>query len=103
MSTEDRRDAYNATPGEFVAQSHYDDPIDRCKVTSVEILRADPRILVDAVVLDDIALGRSPFVSLFATLTGPTVRFEGSNRTVVYRIVKYLGPEVDAYIAEWPD
>jgi hypothetical protein len=99
LSTAARREHPAIPSGEFEARAHYDDPTDRRKATSLEILRADPRITIAADVLDDIALGDIPF----ATLTGPIVRIEGSNRTVIYRIVKYLGPEVDAYIAEWPD
>lgn len=102
--------------GELTATRHADGP--------TVIDHADPRITVTGEFLYDVAAGHLPP----ATLTpadepppgcwpanfnkapgwenrspiGAILRIEGSDRTVVYRIVGYDFPP-DLYYAEWPD
>jgi hypothetical protein len=73
---------------------------------SVNICRADPRILISADLLDAIVDDPAPeaWVDLAGCTTydGGVLRINGVNRTVVYRIVTYV-PSARAFIAEWPD
>lgn len=81
--------------GECVLQSDCDWP-DRHQ--HVRITRADPRILIDASVLFAIIANRSPI----ATYRDGVVTIRAENRTVVYRVGRYL-PRWGCYEAEWPD
>lgn len=70
---------------------------------ALRILRADPRVLVDAAVLGQI-LNNHPDhpVQAIPQQDAVYLRIRGVNRTVVYRIGEYL-PERRAYVAQWPD
>lgn len=61
--------------------------------------RADPRILIAPELLREMGPPESGWA---ATFDGETVRIRGENRTVVYRVGRYL-PEWGCYEAEWPD
>lgn len=94
--------------GEFVATTLDDG--------SIRIDQADPRVLVSAEVLGDLARCSGYFTATGQWLAeldligctkpgsygGAVLKIYGTNRTVVYRIVEYV-PRVRGYIAEWPD
>jgi len=81
---------------------------------AVIIDRADPRILVTALLLEElVSYGTSPFTELrpgpgasvmpgLHGFTGWLLTIRGENRTVMYRIGAKV-PEAWAYEAEWPD
>jgi hypothetical protein len=71
--------------------------IDDMDGSRIEVIRADPRVLIDAAVLQD----RERWLPC-ATLVDGILRIEAANRTVIYRIGQYL-PDHDAWEAEWPD
>lgn len=62
------------------------------------VVRADPRILVTAELLDEVARADSPL----ASLKDGVLTFNGVNQKVIYRIGEYLMLP-DCYVAEWPD
>ncbi len=80
--------------------------------------RADPRILISAELLAEIAfVGGDPRIALtFAenplpgwwpgafrrNPLGALLRIEGTNRTVIYQIAEWHGT-TDRFAAEWPD
>ena len=71
---------------------------------SLERLRidqADPRVLIAREVLEQMP-SPDPDWPLPATFDGETVRIRGENRSVIYRVGRYL-PELGCYEAEWPD
>lgn len=80
----------------------------------IRIHQADPRILISAVLLYEIADGSSPYAGVTAeppprehwdghgAMEGALLKIQGVNRTVIYRICEYV-PRIHAYIAEWPD
>jgi hypothetical protein len=78
----------------------------------LRIDHADPRILISAELLDDVAGKPSDSVALDTTgccdcmmqddYTKAVLKITAVNRTVIYRITEYV-PPVHAYIAEWPD
>jgi hypothetical protein len=68
----------------------------------IEVLQADPRILISGEFIDDVAIGTHPAV----TLAGNVLTIRAANRTVIYRIVGHHPDRLnhpDTYIAEWPD
>lgn len=81
---------------------------------TIRIDHADPRILIAAPVLYEIADGCSPWAAVtgepppredwdgHGAMEGAVLHIRGVNRTVVYRIGEYV-PRVRGYIAEWPD
>jgi hypothetical protein len=81
---------------------------------TIRIDQADPRILISAPLLYEIADGRSPWASVSAeppprehwdghgAMEGALLKIHGVNRTVIYRIGEYV-PRVHGYIGEWPD
>jgi hypothetical protein len=87
-------------------------PQGECILTRLEdgrlhIDRADPRIVISAELLNEAVRQPADGVSVnwppgCFWLTGSTLRIEGVNRTVVYRIGERI-PAVNGYIAEWPD
>lgn len=106
-------------PAELSVREGYPPPRDlptgECIITRLEttdgstfrIDRADPRILISAELLNDVARNPADGVSLNWPLgnfwlTGSVLRIEAVNRTVVYRIGERV-PAVNGYIAEWPD
>lgn len=73
-----------------------DHPTDGASLT---VIRADPRILVDAGLLEEIRNGNNyPDVSL----VGDVLTIDAVNQRVIYRIGEYL-PDKRAHVAEWPD
>jgi hypothetical protein len=82
-----------------------------CRVTSLHDARgslmrlridqADPRILITRELLEQMQ-PPDPDWPLPATFDGEIVRIRGENRSVIYRVVRYL-PELGCYEAEWPD
>jgi hypothetical protein len=78
--------------GECIFTRHWTDG-------SLTVDRADPRVLIDAEVLDDIRDGRcGPELSL----RGDVLTIDATNRRVIYRIGEHLMLP-DRYVAEWPD
>jgi hypothetical protein len=89
-------------------------PRGECIVTrlddgSIRIDHADPRILISAPLLIEIAEGSSPWASVSVEplpregyVRPRLLKIHGVNRTVIYRITEYV-PRVHGYIAEWPD
>jgi hypothetical protein len=81
---------------------------------SIRVDHADPRILIAAPLLYEIADGCSPWASVtmeppprerwggHGALEGALLHIHGVNRQVIYRITEYA-PRVHGYIAEWPD
>ncbi len=65
---------------------------------TLEVTRADPRILITQQALDEVRNGDRRYV----TLIGDILTINASNRRVIYRIGEYL-PNRQAYVAEWPD
>jgi len=65
----------------------------------LRIDRADPRILIAR---EELASLAPPGWDCPATSDGETVRVHGENRTVFYRVGRYL-PDLGCYEAEWPD
>ena len=81
--------------GDVVLQRHYDPD-------ELHVVEAAPRTLISGEMLDDIALGASPY----ASLDGNVLTIRATNRTVVYRIVGHHPDRLnrpDVYVAEWPD
>jgi hypothetical protein len=68
--------------------------------------RADPRVLISALLLDGIADHPEPWAWLdtsgCTTYMGALLRLTGTNRKVIYRITGWL-PRIRAFIGEWPD
>lgn len=93
--------------GECILRGHYDV---HGRLESVEITRADPRVLISAELLGHVAASPSPAGSLTMAdgpngtpfFAGALLKIEGVNRTVIYRIGEYI-PAVHGYVAEWPD
>lgn len=91
-------------------------PGGQCVITRLEdgrlrIDQADPRVLISAEVLTMTCAFPGPGVTVSApqpgangtpSWLGAVLRVEGVNRTVVYRIVRYV-PEVNGYVGQWPD
>jgi len=92
--------------GECILTSLYDVGAE----ISVRIDHADPRILISAELLAQIAAAPHPFAALTGGRgpddapfwLGAVLRIDAANRTVIYRIVEYV-PAIHGYIAEWPD
>jgi hypothetical protein len=85
---------------------------DRGQVAAVEVLHADPRVLISGEVLRQIHDGKPeetvPFAGADHPGVGGVLRIHAVNRTLVYRIASDApvadGYEMpDAYIGEWPD
>lgn len=74
--------------------------------TGIRIDHADPRVLISAELLEHIASHpddtRWLDVAWHSAHVGATLKINGVNRTVVYRITGYVAA-VHGYIAEWPD
>ena len=80
----------------------------------VRIDHADPRVLISAPLLYEIADNGSPWASVseepsprehwdgHGAMEGALLKICGANRTVIYRIGEYV-PRVHGYIGEWPD
>ena len=103
--------------GECIITTLYDDDD---QPSGVCVLRADPRVLISAQVLDaaittgpdawpwSASLDTSgcfrpePGKNWTTTYVGAVLKIHGANRTVIYRITGYV-PAVHAYIGEWPD
>ena len=81
-------------------------------LAEVRCERADPRMLITADLLDQIASTGydHPAVTLTRPFpyrkqsrhSGAVLRIEAVNQTVVYRVGEYL-PDRFCYVAEWPD
>lgn len=79
----------------------------------LRIDQADPRILITASLLYEIADGCSPWASVsdqppprehwngHGAMEGALLHIRGVNQTVIYRIREYV-PRIHAYVAEWP-
>jgi hypothetical protein len=87
----------------------------RLESGALRIDRADPRILISAPLLYEIADGGSPWATVsreppprdrydgHGAMEGALLKIHGDGgRTVLYRIVEYV-PRIHAYICEWPD
>ena len=85
---------WNKEPGELLFRRHYDP-----KENPIEILRADPVVLVCRELLEEVTLVDSPWVKLDGI---EFIHFIGRNRTVIYRIGEYdfLSKR---YTLRWPD
>lgn len=70
--------------------SHFDDKL--------IVIRADPRVLIAAELLDGIRQADSPDTRL----VDDVLTIDADNQKVIYRIGEYL-MQPDAYVAEWPD
>lgn len=72
----------------------------------IRIDHADPRVLISAELLDEIADHPADGAWLdlagCSTYDGALLKISAANRTVIYRITKYI-PAIHGYIAEWPD
>jgi hypothetical protein len=72
----------------------------------LRIVRADPRVLIAAELLDAVngAGPRTAWLDLAgcATYDGDLLKIRAVNRTVIYRIGEYV-PLHRAYVGEWPD
>ena len=94
-------------------------PRGECTITrladgSFRIDHADPRILISAPLLYEIADNGSPWASVSAeppprehwdghgAMEGALLKICAVNRTVIYRIGEYV-PRIHGYIGEWPD
>lgn len=89
-------------------------PRGECIVTrlddgSIRIDQADPRVLISAELLNEIADGSGrPHawldlrVSGMFHLVGAVLHINAVNQQVVYRITEYV-PSVHGYIGQWPD
>ena len=91
-------DAY----GECVITRLYD----RADGVALRVDRADPRILINAELVDEIADNPGPAAVLDAsgceTYIGALLKIRAVNRNVIYRLTGWL-PRERAFIAEWPD
>ncbi|MBO3751551.1 hypothetical protein J5X84_36225 [Streptosporangiaceae bacterium NEAU-GS5] len=66
---------------------------------TLTVVRADPRILIAAEVLEELADGNGhPSV----TLADDVLTIDAANQRVIYRITDY-GMPANVYLAEWPD
>lgn len=97
--------------GDVLLQGHYSDD-GQC--TSVEIVTADPRVLIDGKMLRRIHSGEDeltvPFAEIDHVAVGGVFRIHAANRILVYRLTEYEppfepgGPRIpDTYVGEWPD
>lgn len=80
--------------GRFLAESNRD-------ATECRIERADPLILVTAVLVEDVWTvddGSPPYIEF----DGKQVVITGTNQRVIYVIGRYL-PDIECYEAQWPD
>jgi hypothetical protein len=65
------------------------------------VIHADPRTLIDPTVLAEIVGGRASTLATYDP-EHETVTIRAGNRTVVYRVGRYL-PDRRGYEAVWPD
>jgi len=86
--------------GELWMQRHQ--PDDTHPAEWITINRADPRILISGVIMEEIIAGQMIGTTTYDTPTGPVVKIEADNQTVIYRIVDRW-PQSYVYVAEWPD
>lgn len=95
--------------GDVVLRAHYDDG---GQPESVEVLEADPRVLIGGHLVREVHAGqpheRVPFAEVDEAAVGGTLRIRASNRNLVYRLTEYEplldGHRVpDTYVGEWPD
>lgn len=90
-------------------------PDGKCIITELEdgtllIDRADPRVLISAEIIDEVASGRARPEATLDRLNftvpnghvGAALKIRAANRTVIYRLTDYL-PSVHGYVGEWPD
>jgi hypothetical protein len=73
----------------------------------MRIDHADPRILISAELIDQVAFRTCVDVELDLSHAadghvGALLKISAVNRTVIYRIAEYV-PAIHGYIAEWPD
>jgi hypothetical protein len=97
------RDGYSR-PGDLPDGEFYSTFLDD---ETMRIDHADPRILVSAELVDQAAFRVRPDIELSLDHAadghvGALLKIRGTNRTVIYRLAKYI-PAVRGYIAEWPD
>ena len=92
----------SAAYGECVI-TRIDDPV---YGSSLRIDHADPRILINAELVDEVADNPHPDVMLdlagCETYMGALLKIRAVNRNVIYRLTGWL-PHERAFIAEWPD
>lgn len=67
--------------------------------TRIKILHADPVVLAQRELLEEVALHDSPWVQINGT---EFITFIGYNRTVIYRICEYDFMR-KVYVLRWPD
>jgi hypothetical protein len=95
--------------GDVVLRAHYGDD---GQPESVEVLEADPRVLIGGHLIREAHAGqpdeRVPFATVDKPEVGGVLRIDASNRRLVYVLTEYE-PLVngfrarDAYTGEWPD
>jgi hypothetical protein len=86
---------WNKEPGEIVFQREGTSP----DTVRIKILRADPVVLAQRELLEEVVLQDSPWVEMNGT---EFITFIGYNRTVIYRICEYDFMR-EAFVLRWPD
>lgn len=84
--------------------------ITRFEDGSVRIDHADPRILISAELVDEVARGEANPAATLDRLNftvpnghvGALLKIRAVNRHLIYRLADYL-PSVHGYVGEWPD
>jgi hypothetical protein len=87
--------------GDVVLQEHYDG---HGHTTGVEVIRADPRVLISGLLLRQIYAGSAGrFAEVDHPGIGATLRIHADNRNLVYVITGQCADCIDVFIGEWPD
>lgn len=77
---------------------------------SLVIDHADPRVVISAQIVDQVARGEARPEATLDRLdftvpnghVGALLKIQGANRNVVYRLTEWL-PSIRAYVGEWPE
>lgn len=81
---------------DHIGETHLRNVYDGGEVVDVEVIRADPCILISGRAV------RGLVMPPFATVTDDVFTLRSPSTTLVYRLVDY-DPTLDVWLGQWPD